>query len=74
MIRADCQSCGVPTRAGRLCPDCYARWRADVHDNERCECKWCTHARYLREGERAREDARVHGGLRADAISMLRSS
>lgn len=75
MIRAErCARCGMPTHAGRFCQDCYARLRADVHDDERCECKWCLHARYLRESERDREDARTHGGLRPDAFLMLRGS
>lgn len=72
MIRAkQCVLCDEPAPAGRFCMGCYARRRADAHDNERCACRWCLHARIVREGQRAREDARTHGGLRPDAALML---
>lgn len=69
MIRADrCPQCGAQT-VRRYCLDCSARRIADAHDE--CSCKWCAHAARLRETERDREDARVHGGLCAEFKSLF---
>lgn len=75
MIHVDCCTrCGEPAHAragrhGRHCYDCHALSRADTHDD--CSCKWCMHAAVVRERQRIREDARTHGGLRADLFTLL---
>lgn len=81
MIRAECTECLTQTRrelledggelapfAGLLCPDCYARMLADVHDDAACACAVCARVEREREAVRRLVDARANGGLRIEVL------